>query len=255
MVTASDKVTEIKPEATKHDTIVNMVAQVEKLTEKTVFHAIFKLLDNVSESNFMLGILFDKIVSEEWWKIRGYKSFKEFVEVDVGMKFRKAYYLMSISNALVASEIPWAKVAPMGWSKLKEITEILSLENVDEWVAKIMGPPELTVFQIQEIVKEIKAGSLDSTDVPDATSEFSSKTFKLHADQRENIEAALTKGRKEAETEYDAVALDAICMNYLAGGKVVKPKSLSDTLKLYELEDVLEAVMVVWPEIDLKAAI
>jgi hypothetical protein len=40
----------------------------------------------------------------------------------------------------------------------------------------------------------------------------------LHEDQRELIDLALKKSRKESDTTYDAVALTNICMAYLCSG-------------------------------------
>jgi hypothetical protein len=41
--------------------------------------------------------------------------------------------------------------------------------------------------------------------------------FRLHADQREIIEEALTQAKKEAETEYKSVALEYAVAQYLVG--------------------------------------
>ena len=41
------------------------------------------------------------------------------------------------------------------------------------------------------------------------------RIYSLHDEQVEIIKAALEKARKEAETQYDSVALTNICMYYL----------------------------------------
>jgi hypothetical protein len=41
--------------------------------------------------------------------------------------------------------------------------------------------------------------------------------YGFHADQKEIIQLALEKARKESETEYDSVALTNICLGYIAG--------------------------------------
>ena len=173
---------------------------------------------------------------------------------EYGFAYRKAMYLISIAETLLNAEIPFEKVKGISWSKLKEVAKVLTAENVDEWVAKIKGPPELTFLQINELVKEFMEGSLDKNEVPEsAGTEVSTLSFKLHKDQRENIEVAIAKAKLEAETEYAAVALDAICMNYNSGATVVKdapPKPLSDQLSGYSPEEVLEAFELNWPEID-----
>jgi len=44
--------------------------------------------------------------------------------------------------------------------------------------------------------------------------------YHVHADQIETIQPALEGARRELGTEFDAVALEALCMNYLSGGNV-----------------------------------
>lgn len=245
----------VKESATAEvDLIVEVASEIEQLDAEGVFTLIPELLESVDSTYFKLGCALAKLSEEGWWKNDDYDSFRSCIEDKFGLHYRKAMYLMNIANSLIESEIPWMKVAPIGWTKLKEIADILTTENVDEWVAKIVGPPPMTVLQIQEAVKAIKVGSLASTDAPDETSTISSISFKVHADQKENIKAAVAKAKGEAETEFDGVALDAICMNYLSGGKAAKPKALSDVFKAYQPEEVLEAFAVNWPDIDVKAS-
>lgn len=237
----------------EHDVFVGVTAKVEGMDQETLEQHIADLIENVDFTYFELGLSLSTYQDEGYWK-NDYKSFRDAVEDKYGLAYRKAMYLMSISNSLVEAEIPWEKVAGIGWSKLKELATVLTKENVDEWVAKVMGPPPMTLLQVIEAVKAAKVGSLNKNEVPDddVADTVTSLSFKVHLDQKENIKAAIDKAKGEAETEYDAVALDAICMNYLAGGNV-KPKTLVSVFKAYQPEEVLEAFATVWPDIDVTA--
>jgi hypothetical protein len=68
------------------------------------------------------------------------------------------------------------------------------------------------------------------------------RIYHAHEDQIETIQLALDHARSELGTEFDSVALDAICTNYLSGGSVTKPSSVVDVLKRYSVEEILEAV-------------
>lgn len=46
--------------------------------------------------------------------------------------------------------------------------------------------------------------------------------YHAHDDQLAIIEHSLEKARRELGTEFDAVALEAICMNYLSGGNAIQ---------------------------------
>jgi hypothetical protein len=41
------------------------------------------------------------------------------------------------------------------------------------------------------------------------------KTFKLHADQKEIVEAALEDAKKRSGTKFDTVALELVCQEYM----------------------------------------
>jgi hypothetical protein len=237
------------------DVIVSIVSKIETTQKDALFDEIRTLLDGVDQNYFQVGGYLDRISKEGNWNTDLYDSFREAVEAETGVHYRKAMYLMNIYNSIVEAEIPWSKIEMLAWSKLKEVADILTLDNVDEWVAKIMGPPELTVMQIHELVKAFKLGSLEKDEnvLEETPSTVTSISFKVHKDQKENIQLAIDKAMAEAETEFAGVALDAICMNYLSGGKAAKPKPLSEVIKAYQPEEVLEAFAVQWPDIDVKA--
>lgn len=49
---------------------------------------------------------------------------------------------------------------------------------------------------------------------------YQMKVFPMYVDHVETVRLALEKARKELGTQYDAVALEAICASYLSGAKV-----------------------------------
>lgn len=251
MNAVSEAIMEDVSQEAEPDLIVEVCAKIEGMDQSELEQHIPSLIAEVDFTYFELGLALSRYAEEGWWK-DGYDSFRDSIEDKFGVQYRKAMYLMGISKNLLNADIPYSKVANIGWSKLKEISSILTAENVDEWVEKIEGPPPMTLFQIQEAVKAISVNSLPSSEVPEIEDKIVSMAFKVHPDQKENIRAALDKAKGEAGTEFDAVALDAICMNYMSGGNV-KPKTLAALFKGYNPEDVLEAFDVVWPEIDVTA--
>ena len=49
------------------------------------------------------------------------------------------------------------------------------------------------------------------------------KTFKVHEDQKATIEAALTKAKEQSGTTVDTVALEYVCIDFM-GGQTLKQK-------------------------------
>lgn len=244
-------------DATQVDPIISTAFLVENLTKQDAYGLIPTLLDSINFDYFKLGGVLSVIRDSKWWQ-QDYGEqmpFNKFLELKFGLHYRKAMYLIQIYNDLIASEVKWGQVHEVGWTKLKEISSILTKENVEEWVA---AAKELTTIELAEKVAKYKMGKLETSGLlPVETAEkvTESMSFKVHKDQKDTIQMALVKAKAEADTEYDAVALEAICLNYLSGGKTTKPKSLKNVLEAYSPEDVLKAFEQVWPDISVEVTI
>lgn len=232
------------------DIIVQTAKEISNLDRETAIEIVPSLIDSVDFSYFKLGGVLSAIQDNEWWKGEN-DSFKGFIQDNFGLHYRKAMYLINIYDKLVEANIPWAKVSGIGWTKLKELADILTPENVDEWVAKANS---MTTLNLQAAVKAAKSGELgtEGTTDPDSSG-VSTVTFKVHPDQKESINKAVEQAMEEAATEFKGVALEAICLNYLAGGSTKKAPtpSLTSIMEKMDALDVLEAFEVVFPNVNI----
>jgi len=234
------------------DPLISMSHDVETMSKAQAFSAIPELLEHANYHFIRVGGVLAVVRDNEWWQEEGYESFKALIEKKFGLKYRKAAYWVQIYTDLIDSGVEWGQVSTMGWCKLKEVSPVLTKENAAEWVAKAEG---LTVLQLHEVVKLALAqaeGTLETSGVSPEGVETTTTTmsFKVHVDQKETIRMALDKAKLDAKTEFDAVALEGICMNYLAGGKVtkkLKKTALKDMLSQYKLTEVLKVIAEVWP--------
>ena len=238
-----------KEEPQELDLIVETAKEINALDKETAFEVVPSLIDSVDFSYFKLGGVLSAIQDNDWWNDES-PTFRSFIEDNFGLHYRKGMYLIKIYDGLVEAEIPWHKVSGLGWTKLKELADILTQENVDEWVAKAES---MTTLNLQAAVKAFKAGGLstDGTTDPDSSG-VSTITFKVHPDQKETINEAVDQAMEDSDTEFKGVALEAICLNFLAGGETkeaTKPLSLQATMEKYSYEQVLEAFEAIWPEI------
>jgi hypothetical protein len=186
----------------------DFIHEIENLTEAEAKLLVDKLAEGAEFTFFQLGGVLSVIHNNGWFK--PYASFKEYVEHEHGIKFRRAMHWIAIYKALAENKVPWEKVKQLGWTKLSVIAQLLTPENVDEWVSIA---EDQTVLQLKETVRSTK-----SADVPKALEDQASKTvttkfFKVHEDQRATIEAALAKAKEESGTPYDTVAMEYICMD------------------------------------------
>lgn len=234
-----------------NDFLVVTANQIENLSESDALEMADKLVDARGENDFRLGGVLAVIQSKNWFS--GYPNLKALVENRYGIAYRKAMYLVGIYQDLVKNQVPWDKVQDIGWSKLKEISQFMNAENVDDWVVKAKS---MTVLQLQDLVKSMKTAGSNAKEGATVTSEVTTMTFKVHPDQKESIRSALDKAKEEANTEYDTVALEMICVGYLNGSvsvdKSAPPPDLKALMKVLTPEDVLQVFEEVFPEVNLS---
>lgn len=232
------------------DFIIDTVSKIKNLTKVQAFNRADKLSTQAGETDFEMGGILKHIFDNGWHE--GYPSFKDLVQSRFGFADRKARYLMSIHSNLTDKHIPWEKVKGVGWTKLARLAEadVLTLETVDEWVAKAA---ELTVAELEAL---LKAGDISGDGAPSTktTSDTQTIRFKMHNDQIETINQGLAKAKSEAKTDHDNVALEMIVSGYLSGSYAV-PQSLNDVIKNADLNDILAAIDANFPNVTLTVVI
>jgi len=241
--------------AAADDVLVQIVQDISKLDAATAIAAVPALLDGADENYFRLGGVLSAISANKFYETKGYDTFKSFVEHEYNIQYRKAMYWIQIYDNLIESSVPWNKVKDIGWTKLKELSGILTLDNVDEWVQRAKNS---TTLQLIEAINLAKSGSLEKSGiepVDEHKSEVTTFTVKVHADQKTLIREAIDKAKQEAQTDYDGVALEAICMNYMSGGNVGKPAALETMLAKFTPEDVLLALEKAFPSLEIVAKV
>lgn len=235
------KAAEQTVEVPGEDALSDLVHEIETLKEDEARHMVSTLSNETDMTLFKLGGVLSLIQANGWFT--PYASFREYVEKEVGLHYRKATYWCAIYNHLAESKVPWEKVKSIGWTKLKEIAELLTIDNVDEWVAIAKSQ---TTLQLIETVKASK-----QKDSPKALEDQASKTvttitFKVHEDQKETVKAAIAKAKDDSGTTVDTAALEFICLDFLGG------QSMSDRLKKMGLEAALEALEKAFPNTNIS---
>lgn len=228
--------------------IADTAADVEKLTKTKALKEADALAENIEANYFRLGGVLALIKAQTWFD--GYESFSLYVFEKFGFKERKADYLIRIYDNLVTRQIPWEKVSVLGWTKLKDLAEILTTDNVDEWVDKAS---KLTVLELQAAIAAKPVG--DATGTTNASDGIEKMVFKFKSDQKTTVEAALNKAKAEGGTEHDTVAIEMICANFLSGGTLTnssKP-TMEVVLNTFGFEELLNAVSEKYPEFDIQA--
>lgn len=232
----------------KEDLFAATAHEVEGLSKSKALKLASSLADDIESNYFKLGGVLKVIHTNGWFE--GYESFGLFVYEKFGFQKRKAEYLMDIYTNLVTKQIPWEKVAHLGWTKLKDLAPVLTPENVDTWVEKAKNA---TVIELQAMLKA--GGPSDSGEVQKTKSDVSTFKVVLKNDQIETVNQALAKAKAEVSTDHDNVALEALCAAFLAGvsGNVAPaaPEFTVEAFKQAGFEKVLELFDKAFPTINL----
>lgn len=240
--------------AQAEDYLVSTATEVEALSEDKAFSQVANLLEEAGSNDFRLGGILSLINRNGW--LGGYSSFQGLVEDRFGMNYRKGLYLMKMYDHLVSNEIPWDRVSHLGWTKLKDLAKVLTLDNLDYWVPIA---EKSTVLQLLEHIKASKNGG--ATDKTKTTSDVTTMTFKVHPDQKEIIRTALDDVKAKVNTEFDTVALQNLCTGYLSGsvahdvGESEPSKTLPELMAEHGWQEVLGHFEQLFPKIDVTLKI
>lgn len=238
------------------DKIGDIAQEIENMKEADARNYVGQLAEQTEVTYFKLGGILSLIQANGWYT--PYANFREFVEGEHGINYRKAMYLISIYNSIVESGVSYEKVKHLGWTKLKELAPVLTKDNVDEWLKKVK---DKTALQIAEMVIAYKKSSTalpSGQSAPDSV--VTTKTFKLHTEQKETVEAALKLAKKAGDTDVDSVALEYICLQYInthqsGGSKAAAPADLAALMKGKEPEEVLTVFGEIFPDVKIEAEI
>lgn len=179
----------------------------------------------------MQGELLFEVAKNSYWKdytftdaktgeTRPYASFEEFCVVEMSMKKRKAAYLMDIYETFVIKlALPKSVLKDLEWTKAREITKVITADNYVELLDKIRP---LTYLQVKELADSMKSASKKGVVAekgggpaePDTDVRI---TFKLSAEQAENVNAALSIAQSMTGSDKKGNQLDLICSEFVAG--------------------------------------
>jgi hypothetical protein len=230
------------------DLIQDIAVEIAGLSKTKALNLAEKLATEIDTDNFRLGGVLKMILDQQWFE--GFPTFDAFVLERFGFAIRKAHYLIEIYTHLVDKQIPWEKVSGLGWTKLKDLAKHLTVENVDDWVAKATP---VTVAELQAMLKP-QAGTTESTKT---TTDVVKLAFKLHQDQAEQVNSALAKAKGELQTDHDNTAIAAICGGYLANAQGVQAggQMTVDGFKAAGYVAVLTLFEQAFPEINLEVKV
>lgn len=249
---------------------LSMLTALENMDQGNAVMIVSDLIEEVDYGYFALGGAFTIIHEEAWWRlpdsdgIPAYESFKEFVEHQFGISYRKAMYFKTIYERIMNSGVPLEDILSLGWTKVRDLSEIINKDNYDKWIEHAK---EMNTIQLRDEIKAAKMAALsggENVEPVEGVKKVTTFSCKVHEDQKETINLAIEKAKEEGGTEFAGVALEGICIAYMSGVSVPLKQSetkgeqpaedqLRTIMKGMNPVDVLEVVDGMWPDVNLSA--
>lgn len=189
------------------------------------------LKQTVDISYLYLGKLLYVIKVRKLHEGWGFDEFQDYVASELGFKYRKAVYLISIWKRLIIDlGLKDTDIKGLPWTKLVELIGVVkNKDDFEEWKEEAK---KLTVSELKSRVKEVKSG--EACEVPTKV------TLGLFEDQKKNFDLAVKNAKKLTKSDKLGHNLDCICLEFNATrGKTNKESLmtlLASTERVYDIK-------------------
>lgn len=187
----------------------------ELLAKQDALDAAKALITQVDEAYFTLGGVLAHIYNEGIYKTisedySGKRGFALYTSKELNVDYRKAMYLIDIYTTFRRVGADETQLGRIGWSKAKELTRFATVDNFDLLLDAAASMTR------DELIPHLRSNYVDAeTGEPVEQIEQQRRQFVLTGDQIRNVDMALSAAKANMETDSDAVALDAICTEWL----------------------------------------
>lgn len=183
------------------------------LAEHDALEAAEELVRRSDETEFTLGGVLAHIQREgihQRLGFQGKRGFEDYIEQRLGLKYRKARYLINIYEYFTNLGIDETRLSAMGWSKAKELVGKATLENFDDLVEYAEGHTR------EQLIEHLRTSYTDAGDGSDTGTSVKQTrlTFALFADQASTVTRALDAAKQQAGSDDPNQALEHICAEW-----------------------------------------
>lgn len=158
----------------------------------------------------------------------GYSSFRDYVEDELSLKYRRARYLTSIASAVHELGLDWEDVQAIGWTKARSLLPYLrnnAGQNSDEWLDYAR---ESTVRELEQRVKQ---GTLPGTEseVEDPEQQKVKYTLEFDMDQSQLFNDCVEHAKRMFDVDDLPDAIESIFYDWMTrAGTTLSKASLQE---------------------------
>ena len=195
--------------ATSHDAV--QAARDLIIRGEETYFTLGGVLHHIAEHKDYLTITNEKNES----LYQGQTAFEDFVEAELGIKARKARYLISIYRHFSTLGLDEKRLTTIGWAKAKEIAR--SGASIKDTEALLEYAPHHTIAELQAKIESsnVPAGG-DGTGTTGTRAQKVSFKFVFFQDKATLLKQALDTAKQAIDNEDPNAALDYIITEWVA---------------------------------------
>jgi len=153
-----------------------------------------------------------KLLHEAWenayfvqW---GFENLEDYCKEELGMKYRKARYLISIADAVKRSGVKWEDITDIGWTHMRAIARVLSKDNAAQWLERARSS---TADGINETVRQYLNEGVLNENAP----KVASIQIRMSESEAIIIMDAIERAKRITESNSFTTALEYICYEWI----------------------------------------
>jgi len=155
-----------------------------------------------------LAQLLNEAYHREYFIEWGFEDWRSYTEDELGVQYRKAMYFVDVWDVVKKLNLPTAQVEKLGWTKMKDLTRVMTEKNAKDWLEKAK---KMTTREITEEVRDTRKRETGKATGPE--------TIKLSLimgeDEGNIILDAIAESKKLCDSENEVVALGLVCQDWL----------------------------------------
>lgn len=178
-----------------------------KRRELVVRQQLEQCRNDLEENYITLCKLLHETYENAYYLRWGFVSLKEYAEKELGFKYRKARYFISIAEAVKRCGLKWEDIQSIGWTSMRAIARVMTPDDAAMWIERAGS---LTADQLNSQVSEL----LQTGVTPEGSPVIMSMQLRMNQDESTIIMDAVERAKNLIETESTVKALEHICYEF-----------------------------------------
>jgi hypothetical protein len=205
---ATKKKQQVKQKAKAAATGVGQMKKSEQKHRSEIVRAEIQDANRQVESEYLkMAKLLNEAYHRDYFIEWGFEDWRSYTENELDIHYRKAMYFVDVWDTVKKLNLPMGQVEKLGWTKMKDLTRVMTEKNAKEWLEKAK---KLSTRELTEEVRVTRKKETGRSEGPE--------TIKLNLimgeDEGNIVLDAIEEAKKLTESPNEVVALGMICQDW-----------------------------------------